>query len=56
MLEAIIWRKEDVDNQDYHQALEKLRQQINHLDDEMLQSAQRMKIADQIGQYKKIIT
>ncbi len=54
MMEAIIWRKEDVDNKDYHQALEKLRQQINHLDDEMLQIlSQRMKIADQIGQYKK---
>ncbi|GAB3009313.1 bifunctional 3-deoxy-7-phosphoheptulonate synthase/chorismate mutase type II [Niabella terrae] len=54
MLDAIIWRKEDVDNKDFHQALEKLRQQINNLDDEMLQIlAQRMKIADQIGQYKK---
>lgn len=54
MLETIIWRKEDVDNKDYHQALEKLRQQINHLDDEILQIlAQRMKIADQIGLYKK---
>ncbi|HOZ85869.1 MAG TPA: chorismate mutase [Niabella sp.] len=54
MMETIIWRKEDIDNSDYHQALEKLRQQINNLDDEMLQIlAQRMKIADQIGQYKK---
>lgn len=54
MLEEIIWRKEDVDNSDFHQALEKLRQQINNLDDEMLQIlSQRMKIADQIGQYKK---
>ncbi|HMR82500.1 MAG TPA: chorismate mutase [Niabella sp.] len=54
MLEEIIWRKEDIDNNEYHQALEKLRQQINHLDDEMLQIlGQRMKIADQIGQYKK---
>ena len=34
--------------------LEKLRQQINHLDDEMMQIlGQRMKIADQIGKYKK---
>ncbi len=54
MLEEIIWRKEDVDNSEFHKALEKLRQQINNLDDEMLQIlSQRMKIADQIGQYKK---
>jgi len=54
MLDEIIWRKEDIDNTEYHQALEKLRQQINHLDDELLQIlGQRMKIADQIGQYKK---
>ena len=54
MLDGIIWRKENVDDSDFHRALEKLRQQINNLDDEMLQIlAQRMKIADQIGQYKK---
>ena len=34
--------------------MEKLRQQINHLDDELMQIlSQRMKIAEQIGQYKK---
>jgi chorismate mutase len=54
MLESIIWRKEDVNSDEYHAALEKLRQQINHLDDELLQLlSQRMKIADRIGQYKK---
>jgi chorismate mutase len=54
MLEAIIWRKEDVNSDEYHAALEKLRQQINHLDDELMQLlSQRMKIADKIGQYKK---
>lgn len=54
MLDAMIWRKENIENKDVHQALEKLRQQINHLDDEMMQIlSQRMKIADQIGQYKK---
>lgn len=54
MLENIIWRKEDSTNVEFQQALEKLRQQINHLDDELLQIlGQRMKIADQIGQYKK---
>ncbi|RYF37673.1 MAG: 3-deoxy-7-phosphoheptulonate synthase, partial [Chitinophagaceae bacterium] len=54
MLEAIVWRKEDINSEAYHQALEKLRQQINHLDDELLQLlGQRMKIADKIGEFKK---
>jgi chorismate mutase len=54
MLEQIIWRKEDVASEAYHAALEKLRQQINHLDDELMQLlSQRMKIAEQIGLYKK---
>lgn len=54
MMEEIIWRKEGIDNSEYQKVIEKLRQQINHLDDEMLQVlSQRMKIADQIGQYKK---
>lgn len=54
MLEQIIWRKEDVASEAYHAALEKLRQQINHLDDELMQIlSQRMKVAAQIGLYKK---
>ena len=54
MLDAIVWRKEDNNSEAYHAALEKLRQQINHLDDELMQIlGQRMKIADQIGKYKK---
>jgi chorismate mutase len=54
MLGAIVWRKEDINSEAYHQALEKLRQQINHLDDELLQLlGQRMKIADKIGEFKK---
>jgi chorismate mutase len=54
MLDSIIWRKEDVSNEEYHAALEKLRQQINQLDDELMQIlGQRMKIAEQIGEYKK---
>lgn len=54
MLDAIVWRKEDVNSEAYHAALEKLRQQINHLDDEMMQIlSQRMKLAEKIGQYKK---
>jgi chorismate mutase len=54
MLAAIIWRREDIASDEYHAALEKLRQQINHLDDELMQIlSQRMKIAEKIGQYKK---
>ena len=54
LLGKIVWRKEDVNSEEYHAALEKLRQQINHLDDEMMQLlGQRMSIADKIGQYKR---
>ena len=54
MLSQIVWRKEDINSEEYHAALEKLRQQINHLDDELMQIlSQRMSIAEKIGQYKK---
>jgi chorismate mutase len=54
LLELIIWRKEDINSAEYHAALEKLRQQINHLDDELMQIlGQRMKVAEQIGNYKR---
>ena len=54
LLNKIIWRKEDIDNDDLHTAMEKMRQQINHLDDELMQVlSQRMKIAEKIGEYKK---
>jgi chorismate mutase len=54
MLNSIVWRKEDIASEEFHAALEKLRQQINQLDDELMQIlGQRMKIAEQIGTYKK---
>jgi len=54
MLSQITWRKEDINSEEYHAALEKLRQQINHLDDELMQIlGQRMKVAEKIGEYKK---
>ncbi|HUR65169.1 MAG TPA: chorismate mutase [Chitinophagaceae bacterium] len=54
MLDSITWRKEDISSDAYHAALEKLRQQINQLDDELMQIlGHRMKIAEQIGKYKK---
>jgi len=54
LLDSIVWRREDVNSEEYHVALEKLRQQINHLDDELMQIlSQRMKTAEKIGEYKK---
>jgi chorismate mutase len=54
ILGSIRWRKEDIPSEEYHAQMEKFRQQINHLDDELLQIlGQRMKIADEIGKYKK---
>jgi chorismate mutase len=54
ILESIIWRKENTASPEFHAALDKLRQQINNLDDELIQLlSQRMRIADKIGQYKK---
>ncbi len=54
LLNSIRWRKEDIASEEFHAVMEKMRQQINQLDDELLHLlGQRMKIADQIGQYKK---
>lgn len=54
LIGSIRWRKEDVASAEYHAALEKLRQQINNLDDELMQIlSQRMKVAENIGNYKK---
>ena len=54
LLDSIIWRKEDINSEEFHAALEKLRQQINHLDDELMQIlGQRMRVAEKIGEYKK---
>lgn len=54
MLDQIVWRREDVNSEEFHQALERLRQQINHLDDELMQIlGQRMKVAEKIAVYKK---
>jgi chorismate mutase len=54
MISSIKWRKEDIDSEALHAAMEKMRQQINQLDDELMTIlSQRMKVAKQIGQYKK---
>ena len=54
MLSSIVWRREDVASEEFHAALEQLRNQINHLDDELMQIlSQRMKVAEKIAVYKK---
>jgi chorismate mutase len=54
LLNSIKWRHETTDEKAFVVALEKLREQINHLDDELMQLlGQRMKIADKIGEYKR---
>lgn len=54
LLKGIVWREEMVVSEELHSHLERFRQQINQLDDEILQLlCQRMKIAEQIGRYKK---
>jgi chorismate mutase len=54
ILDALIWRSETTDKQEFLTALSTLREQINHVDDELLLLlSNRMKIADKIGQYKR---
>ncbi len=54
LLDSIAWRKESSDAPTFNSALEKLREQINHLDDEVMQLlSQRMGIAEKIGEFKK---
>lgn len=54
MIDQMIWRKEDIISEELHVQMDKMRAQINQLDDELLQLlGQRMKVADKIGQYKK---
>jgi chorismate mutase len=54
LLDGITWRREDAPSESFHAALDKLREQINHIDDELMQLiSQRMNIAEKIGEYKK---
>ena len=54
LLDKIVWRHQTTDQQDFLTVLEKLRQQINHIDDELLQLlGNRMKVAEKIGEYKR---
>ncbi len=54
LLGELIWRNENTDEKEFLNALATLREQINHIDDELLTLiGQRMKIADKIGEYKR---
>jgi len=54
MLDAIRWRREDVDDAEFKQALEQLRGQIDHLDAELLAVlSRRMSVAEKIGMIKR---
>ena len=54
MLDEIIWRKGATDEVEVLNALNKLRLKIDGIDDELLElMSQRMKLADEIGTYKK---
>ena len=53
LLDSLTFRSESVDTADSHK-LESLRKEIDELDDEIFQKiASRMKVADQIGEYKR---
>ena len=54
ILEALVWRDENTTKEDFVTALATLREQINHIDDELMTLiGQRMKVADKIGAYKR---
>ncbi len=54
LLDQIVWRKEALPEQASDEQLNRYRQQINQLDDEVLQLlSARMKVAEKIGRYKK---
>jgi chorismate mutase len=54
MLGEIKWRLENTEEKEFVTALAKLREQINHIDDELLALlGQRMKISNKIGEYKR---
>jgi chorismate mutase len=54
IIDELVVRTQNVDNKSFKDTLSILREQIDHLDDEIMQKlANRMKISEKIGQYKK---
>jgi len=55
MMQSIIWRNGKPDSSDFDIVLEKMREQINQIDDELLNLlGRRMEVSEQIGEYKKV--
>ena len=54
ILETIVWRADHANKEDFITALATLREQINHIDNELLTLiGERMKVADKIGAFKR---
>lgn len=54
IISDLVVRTQTVENKNFKDTLSILREQIDHLDDEIMQKlSQRMKISEKIGQYKK---
>ncbi|MBD2769741.1 bifunctional 3-deoxy-7-phosphoheptulonate synthase/chorismate mutase type II [Hymenobacter sp. BT664] len=54
LIHALVWRHETTDQREFITALASLREQINHLDAEIMQLlGRRMAVAEKIGRYKK---
>src|SRR5688572_19009771 len=54
LIEGLVVRTTSTDNKSFKDTLSVLREQIDHLDDDIMQKfASRMKISEKIGQYKK---
>ena len=54
LINNIIWRKENIISEDLFSTVEKIRQQLNQLDDELIQIlGERMKVVEILGKYKK---
>jgi chorismate mutase len=54
LIDGLTWRKESSSEEEFLNKLNKLRQQIDHIDDELLSLiGQRMQLADKIGEYKR---
>jgi chorismate mutase len=54
LVDKIVWRHETTQQEEFQNALAALREQINHIDDEILTLlGNRMKVSEKIGIYKK---
>ena len=54
LLSSIIWRQSTTDNPEYQKALDKLRTEIDQIDDELFQLlSKRMQVAENIGRVKR---